>query len=169
MIKNDMSITEFSAVIENFIKYYNSFEQKLIEKRELEQALPAISNQTVRTVIEREINNIKAEDDTLAERHQMLAQQAVQYVFHNNYRKGLITIETQLDTDKDFGDTYNYRFSGKLGKPLYNIMTLCSWFAFWDYGHVIPKEKELNNHMTYNQFATVVNEHYIDEGSALTV
>lgn len=173
MIKNDMSIAEFSATVENFIAYYIGFEERFNDKRELEKALQHISNETAKAVIQKEIDAIEEEDSLLVEKHENLIQSAVEYVFRNEYRKSLLTIETYYDvqsfknSDGGYDRIYTYMFSGKLGKPLYDIMTLCSWFEFYGLGHSIPKDKQLTNQMSYEEFAKVVNACYVGEGSAL--
>lgn len=174
MIDNKMGIPEAVRAVRDFIQYYVNFDQLLKDKSELEKALTEIKNETAKALIEKEIKSIQEEDDALAGKHQMVVDQFVKYAFHNNYRKALITVETYFDKEefkKDSGiytDTYTYRFSGILGKPLYDIMTLCSWYAFWGDGHEIPMEKQLSNTMSYDEFIKVVNDYYIDEGQPLT-
>lgn len=175
MIKNDMSIAEFSDTVENFITYYNGFEQRLDDKSELEKAMTHISSKTAKAVIQKEIDAIQEEDNTLVEKHENLIQSAVEYVFRNEYRKGLLTIESYFDVNSfknnngGYDNVYSYMFSGKLGKPLYDLMTLCSWFEFYGDGHSIPKERQLTNQMSYEEFAKVVNACYVGQGSPLKV
>lgn len=173
MIKMKMTVNEAVGVVEAFIKHYKSFEQRVNDKYELERVLPKISNQTAVAALQKEINHIKQEEDNLGINHQLIVQQFVEYVFHNDFRKNLLVVETHLDTqpfknnEGGYDDTYTYMFSGQLGKPLYNIMTLCSWYEFWGIGHEIPEEKQLNNTMSYQEFASVVNKYYIGEGGPL--
>ena len=74
MIKIKMTVNEAVVIVETFIKHYNSFEQRVNDKYELERVLPKISNQTAAAAIQKEINYIKKEEDNLGITYQLIVQ-----------------------------------------------------------------------------------------------
>ena len=174
MIKIKMTVSEVVTVVDNFIKYYIAFEQRTNDRYELERVIPKITNQTAVAALQKEINHIKQEEDTIGINHQLLIKQLVEYIFHNDFRKSLLVIETYFDTQSyrnssgGYDDFFYFVFTGQLGKPLYDIMTLSSYYEFYANDKKVPEEKQLSNKMSYQEFATVVNKYYIGEGEPLS-
>lgn len=173
MIKNKMTVNEAVVVVENFIKHYIDFEQRTNDKYELQNVLPKITNETAKAALQKEINSISHEEDILCANHQLLIQQFAEYVFHNDFRKNLLGVETYFDTQSyrnssgGYDDFFYYVFTGQLGKPLYDLMTLGAYYEFYANDKKVPEEKQLSNTMSYQEFASIVNQYYIGEGDNL--
>lgn len=174
MIKNEMSVSEVTSIVEQFTKDYVEFEKRCYtEKSELKKVLPSISNKTVLAVLEKEIKSIEQEESKFHSNHTKIIQQLVDYVFKNDFRKGLVVVEEFFDTASyrnssgGYDDIFYFVLSGQLGKPLYDVMVLDSCFEFFGTGKKIPSEQKLTNTMTHKKFVTVVNKFYIAEGEQL--
>jgi hypothetical protein len=173
MINNNMTVNEAVAVVEDFIKHYIAFEQRTNDKYELQRVLPKITNETAKAAIQKEIDSISNEEELICTNHQLLIQQFAEYVFHNDFRKNLLVIETYFDTQSyrnnsgGYDDFFYYVFTGELGKPLDSLMTLSSYYEFYANDKKVPAEKQLSNKMNYRDFANVVNKYFIAEGEPL--
>lgn len=173
MINKKMTVNDVVDTVEKFIAQYISSEHRTDEKYELEKTLPKISNKAAKDVIQKEIDNIKREENEICDNHQKLIQELVDYVFTNNFRKNMLIVETYFDTqsyrnsDGGYDDFFYFVFSGQLGKPLYDLMTLSSLYEFWAVGKTVPKDNKLTNTMSRETFVSVVNRFYIAEGEPL--
>lgn len=173
MITTSMNTHEAVSIVEKFIKDSVAFEKRYEEKDDLEKSLSTITNKTISNLIKKEIEDITAEDLKMTATQQLLINQFVHYVFANQFRKNLITVETHFDilsykTENGNEEFFYFVFSGQLGKPLYDLMTLNSYCEFWGAGPVVPREKLLTNTMSHKKFIDAVNEFYIAEGKPLS-
>lgn len=160
MITKNMSPEEVANYVEEFVKRHISFDKRKTERYEIIKIIPFISNTKITLTLQNEIHAINNEENSLDKEHQEIIQKFLEYIFQNKENKKLLDIKTSFVNEEIF----EFEFTGILGKPLYSVMTLNSYFELSGTStkdRKVPREANLTNSISYKKFISVLNENYI--------